>query len=50
MRVLEFGAGGSSIFFLKKGVELFSIEHEEKWIIEVKNEFLNLNLVDGPLN
>ena len=36
MRVLEFGAGGSSIFFLKKGVELFSIEHEEKWIIEVK--------------
>ena len=36
MRVLEFGAGGSSIFFLKKGVELFSIEHEKIWISEVK--------------
>lgn len=36
MRVLEFGAGGSSIFFLKKGVELFSIEHEKIWINEVK--------------
>ncbi len=36
MQVLEFGAGGSSIFFLKRGVELFSIEHEEIWISEVK--------------
>ena len=35
MRVLEFGAGGSSVFFLKKKVKLFSIEHENSWIKEV---------------
>ena len=36
MQILEFGAGGSSIFFLNRGVNLFSIEHEEIWIDKVK--------------
>ncbi len=36
MKVLEFGAGGSSIFFLNRSVNLFSIEHERAWIHEVK--------------
>ena len=36
MQVLEFGAGGSSIFFLNRSVNLFSIEHERAWIHEVK--------------
>ena len=35
MRVLEFGAGGSSVFFLKRKVMLFSIEHEESWLNKV---------------
>ena len=36
MRVLEFGAGGSSVFFLKRKVKLFSIEHEESWLNKVR--------------
>jgi hypothetical protein len=36
MRVLEFGAGGSSVFFLKRKVNLFSIEHKNSWLIEVQ--------------
>ena len=38
MRVVECGAGGSSIFFLTRGVHLTSIEHDEKWIEIVKNK------------
>ena len=44
MKVLEFGAGGSSIFFLKRGVELFSIEHEKIWISEVKKRLAPVQL------
>ena len=36
MCVVEFGAGGSSIFFLTRGVRLTSIEHDEKWIKNVR--------------
>ena len=36
MRVVEFGAGGSSIFFLTRGVRLTTIEHDEKWIKNVR--------------
>ena len=36
MKVLEFGSGGSSIFFLKRKVHLISIEHEEVWLTEVQ--------------
>ena len=36
MNVLEFGAGGSSIFFLKRDVNLITIEHEEIWINNVR--------------
>ena len=38
MRVVEFGSGGSTIFFLKRGVHLTSIEHDEKWIENVRNK------------
>jgi predicted O-methyltransferase YrrM len=38
MRVVECGAGGSSIFFLTRGVRLTSIEHNEKWIKIVRNK------------
>ena len=35
-KVLEFGAGGSSLFFLERKVNLVSIEHESEWINEVQ--------------
>ena len=38
MRVVEFGAGGSSIFFLTRGVHLISIEHDEIWINNVRKK------------
>ena len=59
MRVLEFGAGGSSVFFLKREIILFSIEHEESWLIKVreiipkkylKNWTPNLILQSDPNN
>lgn len=31
MRVLEFGVGGSTLYFLRRGCLLTSIEHDEKW-------------------
>lgn len=34
--VFEFGCGGSSIFFLRKGALVFSVEHNNKWIEEVQ--------------
>jgi predicted O-methyltransferase YrrM len=38
MRVVEFGAGGSSVFFLKRGVQLTSFEHNEQWIENVRKK------------
>lgn len=35
-KVLEFGAGGSSLFFLERKTNLTSIEHEFEWINEVQ--------------
>ena len=35
-KVLEFGAGGSSLFFLERKTNLISIEHEAEWINEVQ--------------
>jgi len=31
LRVLEFGVGGSTLYFLGRGCRLTSIEHDEKW-------------------
>jgi len=38
MHIVEFGAGGSSIFFLKRGTKLTSIEHDKKWIENVRKK------------
>ena len=35
MRVLEFGMGGSTLYFLRRGCRLTSIEHDPKWKEEV---------------
>lgn len=29
--VFEFGGGGSTLFFLKKGATVFTVEHDQKW-------------------
>jgi predicted O-methyltransferase YrrM len=37
-RVLEFGSGGSTVFFAKRAENVISIEHDEKWfdLVEAK--------------
>ena len=37
-KIAEFGVGGSTIFFLKKGVSLLSIEHDPKYFQEIKQK------------
>lgn len=38
MRILEFGLGGSTLFFRKFGAEVHSIEHDKEWFEIVKGE------------
>lgn len=33
--IFEWGAGGSTIFFLQRGARVVSIEHDERWATEV---------------
>lgn len=40
-KVFEFGGGGSSLFFLIKGCELITVEHDEKWFTEISKEISN---------
>lgn len=37
-KVLEYGAGGSTIYFLKKCKQLVTIEHNKEWINKLKIE------------
>jgi hypothetical protein len=37
LKVLEYGSGGSSLFFLKHAHEVVSVEHSEEWLTRVKN-------------
>lgn len=36
MKVFEFGSGASTVYFSKKGVDLYSVEHDSKWFENVK--------------
>ncbi|MBA7648114.1 hypothetical protein ES703_55894 [subsurface metagenome] len=47
-RILEFGSGGSTIWFAKNAGSVVSFEHNPDWYKAVKNRFeeLNLNNVD----
>jgi hypothetical protein len=44
LKVLEWGAGGSTFFFLKKGCNVTSIENSEEWaeLVEKKACFMSL--------
>lgn len=44
MKVLEWGAGGSTLFFLKKGCWVKSIENNEKWKEWVEKKAAGLSL------
>lgn len=51
MDVLEFGSGGSTIFFRDKVNSVFSIEHDKKWFDEIEDQFkewpnVTLNLIE----
>ncbi len=55
MKVLEFGMGGSTLFFSKLGAEVTSIEHDEDWFNLVKDNLsqsggIELNLVVPEVN
>ena len=41
--VFEFGSGGSSVFFLRKKVNLISVEHVKEWVDKL-NECVSLKL------
>ena len=36
-KILEFGSGASTIWFAKKNVELFSVEHNPDWYNLISN-------------
>jgi precorrin-6B methylase 2 len=39
-RVLEFGSGGSTVFFAKRAKSVISIEHDEKWFDLVEDKLV----------
>ncbi len=38
VRVFEYGTGGSSVFFLKHGAKLMSVEHDTEWAERVRKQ------------
>lgn len=44
LRVFEYGTGGSSLFFLKHGCEVVSVEHDSEWFGRVKQRVLDRKL------
>ena len=49
MRVFEFGSGGSTVFFVRHGVVLYSVEHEPAWYQRVVNELAKKKIADHHL-
>lgn len=46
MRVFEFGAGGSTVFFAKRAAEVVSVEHDAGWQQLVKDELADRSNVE----
>lgn len=44
IKILEFGSGGSTLWFAKKNVGLVSIEHDENWYKKVNEELNKIGL------
>ena len=45
MNILEFGLGGSTLFFRNLGASVYSIEHDDEWFQTVKKELENDKMV-----
>ncbi|MDJ0651882.1 MAG: class I SAM-dependent methyltransferase [Simkaniaceae bacterium] len=45
-KILEFGSGASTIWFAKKHVRLYSVEHHMKWYEKINNLLKNYNSVN----
>jgi predicted O-methyltransferase YrrM len=43
-KVLEFGAGGSTIWFANKHIDCITVEHDEKWFHDVITHIKDMNL------
>ena len=42
-KILEFGSGASTIWFAKKNVRLYSVEHDIEWYEKINNLLKNNN-------
>jgi hypothetical protein len=42
MRVIEFGSGGSTLFFAERVAELVSVEHDREWYFRVQDALKTL--------
>lgn len=49
MRVHEYGAGGSTLFFATRGCEVSSVEHDEAWANRVRETLARENLTNVQL-
>jgi hypothetical protein len=49
MRVFEYGSGGSTLFWAKKGAEVVSIEHDPAWFDAVRERLRSVPGVDYRL-
>jgi hypothetical protein len=38
MKIFEYGCGNSSLYFLNRGALVTSVEHDEAWLSQVKND------------
>lgn len=44
MRILEWGSGGSTVFFAEKGAEVICVEHDASWVKLLKSELVRRKL------
>jgi len=49
IKIFEFGAGGSSLFFLKLADEVYSVEHDKEWFNLIKSKIANESRWSGHL-
>ncbi len=43
-RILEWGSGGSSVFFAKRGADVICIEHDRSWVRLVRSQLVRSKL------
>lgn len=43
-KVFEYGGGGSTLFFLKQGCNVITVEHDEQWFNNISKEIKDKNI------